>query len=275
MTAPDEEISPQSEAESRPRRLFFARLAAAVRRQDWFVVALEVAIVVLGVIIGFQVTSWGQARSDAVKEQTYLRQLAADLHETLRLIDEVDSLNARGDRGTANSIRMFYLPETPPADSVIDWHVRSTWMDIVTPLLGTAEALISSGDLGLIRNDSLRAAITAYVTRSHQLIDDQALHHAEWRRSANDMMVRMGYHQHLDWYLARDSSWVDFNMFPGVVGPRRDPFVLDVADLLQDREAQTVINRILQSRLATQRNRRAVESATEGLLERVERALSE
>ena len=259
----------------RGTRTFLGRLAGALRRQDWFAVALEVLIVVLGVVIAFQVTGWGQARSDAAKEQTYLRQLAADLHETLRLVDEVDSLNARGDRATANSIRMFYLPETPPADSVIDWHVRSTWMDIVTPLLGTVEALISSGDLGLIRDDSLRAAITAYVTRSHQLIDDQALHHAEWRRSANDMMTRMGYHQHLDWYLARDSSWVDFSMFPGVVGPRRDPFALDVDDLLQDREAQTLINRMLQSRLATDRNRRMVRSTTDELWAQVETALRE
>lgn len=34
----------------------------------------------------------------------------------------------------------------------------------VEPTLGTAETLASTGDLRLIRNDSLRAAITQYVT---------------------------------------------------------------------------------------------------------------
>ena len=190
-------------------------------------------------------------------------------------MNDADSLSIVSDRASGLSIRMFYMPEPPPTDSVIHWHVQSTWMHIATPLLGTAEALISSGDLGLIRDDSLRTAITAYVTRSRQLIDDQTLHHTEWRRSVNDMMTRVGYAQHLDWYLARDSSLADLPEWPGVVGPRRDPFALDVDDLLQDRDAQTVINRILQSRLATRQNRRAVESATEELLERVERSLNE
>ncbi|MGB3543556.1 hypothetical protein [Rubrivirga sp.] len=264
--------SASAPADPTPRRsgTILARLSQALREQNWFAVALEVVIVIVGVVIGFQVTALGQARSDAAKEQTYLRQLHADLHETLRLADEADSLNARGDRASSNSIRMFYLPETPPADSVIDWHVRSVGMEIVTPLLGTAEALISSGDLSLIRDDSLRAAITAYVTRSHQLIDDQALHYTEWRRSINTMMTRTGYAQHLDWYLTRDSSLANHPLWPGVIGPRRDPFALDVDDLLQDREAQTVINRILQSRLATVGNRQAVEAATEALKEQVE-----
>ena len=108
---------------------------------------LELAIVVLGVVIGFQVTSWGQARSDVAKEQTYLRQLAADLHETLRLAERADSINTsnRSDRAAADAIRMYYLPEPPPRDSVIEWLIRPSWIQTVTPLLGTADALISSG----------------------------------------------------------------------------------------------------------------------------------
>ena len=248
------------------------RLTQAVRQQNWFAVVLEVLIVIVGVVIGFQVTSWGQARSDVAREQTYLRQLASDLHETLRLVERADSIHTadRSDRAAANAIQMYYLPEPPPRDSVIEWLIRPSWIQIVTPLLGTADALISSGDLGLVRDDSLRAGITAYVARSRQLIDDQTLHYTEWSRSNNAMMTRMGYAEHLDWYLARDSALASHPLWPGVSGPRRDPFVLDVDDLLQDQEAQTVINRILQSRLATITNRKAVKAATEDLLARVE-----
>ena len=84
------------------------------------------------------------------------------------------------------------------------------------------------------------------------------------------MMTRMGYAQHLDWYLAQDSALASHPLWPGVSGPRRGPFALDVDDLLRDREAQTVINRVLQSRLATISNRKAVKAATEELLSRVE-----
>lgn len=259
---------------ARPRRPWtvLGRIARALREQNWTAVAVEVLVVIVGVVVGFQVTSWGQGRADTTKEQTYLRQLAADLHETLRLVERADSIHAdnRSDRAAANAIRMYYLPEPPPRDSVIEWLVRPSWIEIVTPLLGTADALISSGDLGLVRDDSLRAGITAYVARSRQHIDDQALHYAELRRSVNTMMTRMGYAQHLDWYLARDSSLANHPLWPGVSGPRRDPFALDVDDLLRDQEAQAVLNRILQSRLATIQNRRAVEASTQALIKQVE-----
>ena len=78
MTAPDEEVSPQPETEAQPRRLVFARLAAAVRRQDWFMVALEIAIVVIGVVIGFQVTSWGQERDLRDREDAQRAALRED-----------------------------------------------------------------------------------------------------------------------------------------------------------------------------------------------------
>ena len=101
MTEPDAEIQTGAEPARQPRRPFFARLAAAVRRQDWFVVALEVAIVVLGVVIGFQVNAWGQDRSDRAREQVYLRQLASDLRETEQRINDVDEGLRASERATA------------------------------------------------------------------------------------------------------------------------------------------------------------------------------
>jgi hypothetical protein len=37
-------------------------LAVKIRRQDWFAVVLEVFVVVLGILIGLQVTSWNEDR---------------------------------------------------------------------------------------------------------------------------------------------------------------------------------------------------------------------
>jgi len=164
MTAPDEEISPQPEAPAKPRRLFFARLAAAVRRQDWFVVALEIAIVVLGVIIGFQVTAWGQSRTDRVKEQTYLRQLVVDLEESERLFASADSFHTR--RVVPSSSQLlssFGRTPKPPADSIGKWFRYAWTWRRPRPVLGTARALVSTGDLSLIQSDSLRSAILAYL----------------------------------------------------------------------------------------------------------------
>ncbi len=69
-------------ASPKRRATILGRLTAAVGEQNWFAVVLDVHNVIVGVVIGFQVTGWGQDRADRVHEQTYLRQLAGDLRET-------------------------------------------------------------------------------------------------------------------------------------------------------------------------------------------------
>ncbi len=66
--------------------MILRRVAQHVKDQNWTAIGTDFLIVVTGVVIGFQVTAWGQARSDAVREQTYLRQLTADLAETERIV---------------------------------------------------------------------------------------------------------------------------------------------------------------------------------------------
>jgi hypothetical protein len=138
----------------------------SLRRQAWAAVLVEVAVVVLGVAIGFQVAAWGAARSDAAKEQRYLSQLAADLRETERQLTDADSFLVEPDRAGGRLWAAFYQTEPPTVDSLFAWRAVMARMRLVTPVLGTAEALIATGDLSLIRDDSLRSAITGYIESS-------------------------------------------------------------------------------------------------------------
>ena len=168
--------APTPEAPGAPpprRRFLLGRLAGAVRRQDWFTVLVEIAVVVLGVVIGFQVTAWGQARSDRAKEQTYLRQLAADLRQTQREAARVDSIITPADRAAAALFHTYSLPVTPPDDSLSQWMIDAYLWEVLYPVTGTAEALVATGDLGLLRDDSLRTAVTAYIERAKVLTGEQ------------------------------------------------------------------------------------------------------
>ena len=60
------------------------RFREHVTAHNWFAVAVDVAIVVLGVFLGLQVNNWNQARIEAAQARDYRR----------RLIDELD-FNAR------------------------------------------------------------------------------------------------------------------------------------------------------------------------------------
>ena len=174
-----EDLDAPSPPASTPGRAqtFLGRLAHALRRQDWAAVVVEVGIVVLGVVIGFQVTAWGQARSDRALEQRYLLQLAEDLRETARLTVETDAFLLGPDRAGGKIWAAFYAPEPPPRDSLFAWRSALARIRFARPVLGTAEALVATGDLALVRDDSLRSAISAYLegVRIHLADQDEQM----------------------------------------------------------------------------------------------------
>lgn len=50
-----------------------------MKEQNWFAVALDFVIVVVGILIAFQITSWNEARVDRQREAKVLQEIAADL----------------------------------------------------------------------------------------------------------------------------------------------------------------------------------------------------
>jgi hypothetical protein len=44
------------------------RLAEGIRKQDWFIVVLEILIVVFGIFAGLQVDDWNRARLERVEK---------------------------------------------------------------------------------------------------------------------------------------------------------------------------------------------------------------
>lgn len=62
--------------------MILRHLADALRRQDWFVVLLEVAIVVVGILIALEVQNWNDARLAREEAADWRRQILADLSQT-------------------------------------------------------------------------------------------------------------------------------------------------------------------------------------------------
>lgn len=59
--------------------MILKRIAKGIRDQDWFVVTIEVMIVVVGIFIGLQVDDWNEARKDRIDEAEYLERIAEEL----------------------------------------------------------------------------------------------------------------------------------------------------------------------------------------------------
>jgi hypothetical protein len=65
-----------------------ARIAQRMRAHDWFGAAIEVAIVVLGIFLGFQVTQWNESRQNREREVSLMLNVARDLREDVKDMDE-------------------------------------------------------------------------------------------------------------------------------------------------------------------------------------------
>ncbi|MDX1418530.1 MAG: hypothetical protein R3181_01070 [Rubricoccaceae bacterium] len=203
----------------------------------WF--AAEYLIVVLGVLTAVALNAWWQGRQDAASERTYLLQLQADLLETERLVAEADAVMAPVDADGARLVRAFFLPERPPVDSIVAWFSGASRVRDARPVMGTVEALIATGDLALLRNDSLRSAVTAYLDESRKTV---RIHDGEVERWVDALLA---FRRHLN-PAALDEASPSPDRLDSLrqtplwtlpVGDRRDPFPLDVESLLNDRGA--------------------------------------
>ncbi|MEL6568828.1 MAG: hypothetical protein AAFQ22_10455 [Pseudomonadota bacterium] len=66
--------------------MLLRRITKHVKDQNWFAVALDFVIVVIGILIAFRITEWNEARSDAIAEQALLERLQEEV-STVQALD--------------------------------------------------------------------------------------------------------------------------------------------------------------------------------------------
>lgn len=156
------------------------RITDAFRKQDWFTVALETLIVVLGVFLGLQVNNWNEGRSDRARETVHLASLVEDIRSDIADIDEINRvsglrMSAMGfllEHASGQALpngfdsargRITIQPSAPYAED--DTNSIGIAMFIFTPLDGnrlTYDTLINTGDIGVISDVSLVREIQTY-----------------------------------------------------------------------------------------------------------------
>jgi len=127
----------------------------------WF--AAEIAVVVAGVLIALALNAWWANRDARARERLVLEDLREDFvfnkTEIQRIRGFSDLYMARFDQLAA--ISDDSIASMPP-DSVYNYvlAIFSNWT--YDPVTGSLDALIASGDLGLIRDRTLRERLTAF-----------------------------------------------------------------------------------------------------------------
>jgi hypothetical protein len=110
------------------------------------------------------VTGWSEGRRDRTRERVNLEQLLATTVE-----NEVRITAALEADSTALAAARRYLTvlrapgPLPPSDTLAVWSYDAFRNSLFFPMTGTYESIALTGDLALIRDDSLRAQIATYT----------------------------------------------------------------------------------------------------------------
>ena len=190
----------------------------------------------------------------------------------------MDSFFVPIDGAAASFVRAFYRADRPPAESLLVWRRRANWHIVFRPVTSTAEALVATGDLTLIRDDSLRSEITAYLRWMQGDVQGQEEWGASARQAIRALDQRLPFAEALR--AAEGEARIDslaraepLYMLPE--GPRRRPFPIDPEALYQDRVLLEAAEELLGAKLNLARGRRAMLEDTRDLLRRVEAEIEE
>ena len=244
------------------------------RGARWF--GAEFLVVVTGVLVALAVGAWWQGRQDAATEAAYLGQLTADLRETERAAADADAFLRPVDRAGSLLWLAFYRADPPPRDTLLAWAERAMWTAAVRPVTGTAEALVATGDLALVRDDSLRTAVTAYLETTRGRLYDHEQFDRAWAAAERRMR------RHIDPAESALTHYApaELDGFLAEMGvPEADlaglepPFPFDGAAFLADRDAHRDAFEMANAKRNLLTVRRAMAADARALRQRVEAAL--
>ena len=174
--------------------MILRRIITHLRKQEWMAIAIDFLIVVIGVVVGIQVSNLNNERGDRVREAAYMAQLVDDLTADFREMDLVTA--AARERMAVISMlfsragaepppETFYLGNCvyEPCDGTVKFggggdfsiELPTAANDALTnqPQFNAVEhtygALVSTGDIGLLRDIDIRRRIQAYYATASEV----------------------------------------------------------------------------------------------------------
>jgi hypothetical protein len=171
--------------------MLLRRLSEAVRRQNWFTVLIELLVVVIGVVLALQLGQWKQEHELRQREEVVLA----------RIGEELDAMVAHAEGAVAmaeHRVELATLVLNALRERLLHEHDREAFeeglggLDVVGIMgwtMVTVDELISSGELGLVRDAELRAGLV--LLREQVRIANEALNHVRSELSDYVPMVHM------------------------------------------------------------------------------------
>jgi len=146
------------------------RIAENLKQHHWTGVFIELAIVVLGVFIGMQVSNWNEERRDRALAHQYLVRLHEDF--VLSIQDAESNIDSMEEQVRLASLmvarlRECRLDDVQRADFATGLYLLGR-IEPQTMRRGTIDELRSTGRIGIIRNLKLRQGLSNIVQQQQR-----------------------------------------------------------------------------------------------------------
>jgi hypothetical protein len=153
--------------------MIMRRLGEAIAAQNWFVVIIEIMVVVVGIFIGLQVDDWNESRKDRKDEQMYLQRLHEDVLLAEVLSNRVRERRLERHQELIDLIEVFYGRDhrdtiTDKECTAIAW---SNAYNINVASFASLKELTDTGRLGIIGDTNIRQALVELQQTKDLLIN--------------------------------------------------------------------------------------------------------
>lgn len=140
--------------------MILKRIAEGIKNQDWFVVGVEIMVVVVGIFIGLQVEAWNQERKDIQWEAVFLKNLKADLLKDINQFKKVDKIQISKGEALKKVLALLEKPD-PAQKNEFDKYFHESFFDNSTffPSTGVYLSALSSSKIELMRDTQLKHEI--------------------------------------------------------------------------------------------------------------------
>ncbi len=148
------------------------RLLAENRVSKYLLYAAgEIVLVVIGILIALQVNNWNEARKLRNKEYETLRRLEGEFLENHEKLDSIYLAHKEINRCLRALMAALGPNPKPIASDSLDTYMKElSHIPIYKPLSASVNSLLTTGNLGIISNDTLRLKISRWP---EQLADYQ------------------------------------------------------------------------------------------------------
>jgi len=142
------------------------RFTRSIRNQDWFAVAVELLVLIIGVFLGLQVNNWNEARLEDRQSAEYTERLLADLRVEAWNYDSMVTYLGEVLSNADRALEVLEGSSVVSNEQLLIYAYRATQYTDGVRRRATFDELTSTGNIGLIRDPFLRDLAAEVYTRA-------------------------------------------------------------------------------------------------------------